>query len=116
MSYDQYTEQRRRLAILAALFFAQGYRLPLRALRDQVAGIGYEAGIDRIRTDAAWLAEQGLVALTGGAVTITERGHDVVFARSVQPGVSKPAPGELDEFKRAIVAAGVAAAQAALEG
>ncbi|MCL2830718.1 MAG: ArsR family transcriptional regulator [Betaproteobacteria bacterium] len=85
----------RRLACLAALFFERGYRLPLRALRAKVEEIGYAASLDRIATDCAWLAEQGLLAPKGDAVTLTDRGADIVLGRAEQPGVKRPEPGEI---------------------
>lgn len=95
MSYAQSVESARRLTILLALFFAPGYTLARAALRTQVELTGYLVSADRLATDLAWLAEQGLVeALELDAVRLTERGADVATGRTQTPGVRRPGPGE----------------------
>lgn len=116
MSYDQFMEQRRRLAILVALSAESRFSLNLRPLREKVGLIGYAESLDRFRTDAAWLAEQGLVTLAHEVVTLTDRGLDVVDGLTVTPGVSRPNPGEVADLRQILTAAGIAAAQAALRG
>lgn len=95
MTPAELAEIDRRRAVLSTLFFAPGYRLPQRAVRDQVEQIGYTASMDRIRTDCAWLAEQGLISLEGEVATLSARGEDVVMGRTQTPGVRRPAPGEI---------------------
>lgn len=116
MSYDQFMEPRRRLGILTTLSFEGDYRLPLRALQGKLECIGYAESLDRIRTDAAWLAEQGLITVALDVTTLTARGHDVVKGLVVTPGVSRPAPGEVADLQRLLVSAGIAAAYDALRG
>lgn len=94
MSYAQTVDAARRLAILLALYFAPGYRLPAATVRDQVALTGYVASMDRIAVDLAWLAEQGLVESTGAVARLTARGEDVALGRAQTPGVRRPAPGD----------------------
>jgi hypothetical protein len=57
---------------------------------------GHTASLDQVRTDLAWLAEQGLVSSRTTAdvtiATLTARGVDVATGRAVQPGVKKPMP------------------------
>lgn len=88
-------EQDRRRAMLAVLLVAPGFRLPLRAVRQGVEALGYVVSLDLVRTDLAWLAEQGLVEQADEVVTLLERGNDVVMGRVAQPGVKRPEPGEL---------------------
>jgi hypothetical protein len=116
MSFNTFETQRRRLAILAVLTFSGGFRMPLRSIQEQVAAVGYAASPDRIATDCAWLAEQDQLTLSSGIAELTERGRSTVYGWSVTPGVSQPTPGEIDDMKRTIVNAGIAAAQAALRG
>lgn len=116
MKYDQFMEPRRRLALLTTLFFETGYRLPLRALQGKVATIGYAETMDRIRTDAAWLSEQGLIEISADVATLTERGSEIVNGLAVTPGVSRPAPGEIKELRQLLITAGIASAQAELRG
>lgn len=94
MNYAQTVESARRLAILLALYFAPGYRLPASAVRDQVELTGYVASMDRIASDLAWLTEQGLVESTGTVARLTSRGEDVALGRAQTPGVRRPAPGD----------------------
>ncbi|MBP6582960.1 MAG: hypothetical protein KA204_05780, partial [Chromatiaceae bacterium] len=52
---------------------------------------------DAVRGDLAWLAEQGLVLVTGGEIpvaTLTVRGEDVARGRSQVPGVARKLPGD----------------------
>jgi len=85
----------RRLAILMALYFANGYTLNRSALRHQIDLIGYVASLDKIAVDIAWLAEMELVEqLELDVVRLTVRGEDVALGRSQTPGVRRPSPGE----------------------
>lgn len=95
MSYADTVTAARRLAILLTLYFAAGYTLARAALREQVERTGYVTSADRLATDLAWLAEQGLVEpLEMDAVRLTERGADVALGRTQTPGVRRPGPGE----------------------
>lgn len=94
-SYAQSVEAARRLAILLTLYFAPGYTMARAVLREQVELTGYVVSADRLATDIAWLAEQGLVeSLELDAVRLTERGADVALGKTQTPGVRRPAPGE----------------------
>lgn len=92
---DRELEVDRRRAVLAMLAISPGYRLPVRSVRGQLEILGYSVSLDRVATDCAWLAEQGLVEFDATVVTLTERGMDVVMGRVIQPGVRRPEPGEL---------------------
>lgn len=85
----------RRRAVLSALGVAAGHRLPLAALLLQLDLIGYAVSADRLRTDLAWSAEQGLLQFAGDVATLTERGVDVACGRARLPGVGRPLPGAL---------------------
>jgi hypothetical protein len=92
---DRMAELDRRRAILAALQVAPAYMMPVRALREQLALVGYNTSLDRLSTDCAWLAEQGLADWTGIVATLTDRGSDVVMGRAMVPGVKRPEPGDV---------------------
>ncbi|MDT3668989.1 MAG: hypothetical protein ROZ37_01500 [Aromatoleum sp.] len=85
----------RRRAILAALMVAPSYMMPARGLREQIALVGYAVSLDRLATDCAWLAEQGLIAWQNDVATLGDRGADVVLGRAQVPGVKRPEPGQL---------------------
>lgn len=116
MNYDQFMEPRHRLGILTTLSFEGDYRLPLRGLQGKLESIGYAETLDRIRSDAAWLVEQGLITTALEVATLTARGLDVLKGLVLTPGISRPAPGEVAELQRLLVSAGIAAAYDALRG
>lgn len=96
MSYAQEVNEARRLAILLALHFANGYTLPRALLRDFVERTGYVTSADKLAAEIAWLSEMGLVEqLALDAVRLTVRGQDHAIGRSQTPGVRRPAPGEI---------------------
>ena len=96
-SFQKAVTEDRRLSILLVLAEAPGYSANAFLLRDAIAEIyGHNASVDQVRTDLAWLGEQGLVeAKTTGDVTIatlTARGADVAGGRASVPGVKRPMP------------------------
>jgi len=91
---EQIVELDRRRAILAALLVAPAYMLPARALREQIGLVGYSVTLDRMHTDCAWLAEQGLIEFSNEVAILTDRGADVVLGRAQVPGVKRPEPGQ----------------------
>lgn len=87
----------RRLSLLLVLQSTPGYSANAFLLRDAVDQIyGHSASVDQVKTDLAWLSEQGLITTrTSGDVvlgTLTTRGADVASGRAVQPGVKRPMP------------------------
>jgi len=65
-------------------------------LTDLTESYGFTPSRDRVRTELAWLAEQGLVTLDEGNIIIaklTERGADVARGRVTVPGIKRPSPG-----------------------
>lgn len=97
MTFQTAITEDRRLSLLLVLHETPGYSANAFLLRDAVDQIyGHSASIDQIRTDVAWLAEQGLVnARNTGEVqlaTLTARGVDVALGRATQPGVKRPLP------------------------
>lgn len=86
-----------RLALLRLLNEAPGYKANSSILTDFVLNMGLSATRDQVRTQLAWLREQGLVTteeqLPGLLVaTATERGLDVANGLAHVPGVRRPAP------------------------
>ena len=85
-----------RLRILQLLDQTEGYDLNLRILTDALAVLGHRPSQDKLRSEVAWLEEQGLVSTreVGSilVVTATERGIDVAHGRGRMPGVKRPAP------------------------
>jgi hypothetical protein len=86
-----------RLTILRLLAGAPGYRANSSIMHSAAVEFGLGASRDQIKSELAWLSEQGAVQTTGvgGLVvaTLTDRGLDVAEGRAVIPGVQRPAPG-----------------------
>ena len=97
MNYEQTMTEDRRLVLLRALAAAAQYRANAFLLRRYCDAVGHVVSAERIETDLAWLAEQGLVKLEQAqgitVATLTARGLDVAEGRATAPGVQKPQPG-----------------------
>ncbi len=97
MSFADVMDQDRRLVVLKALQAAAGYRAAQFVLQRYVAQFGHAVSIDRVKTDLAWLFEQGLIKLETPdqvmVATLTQSGLDVASGLATVPGVSRPAPG-----------------------
>ncbi len=87
----------RRLVVLRILEQTGG-SLNESVLQTALEEFGHRVSRDVVRTELAWLDEQGLVTseTVGGriiVVTLTERGADVATGRAKHPGVKRPSPG-----------------------
>ncbi len=98
-SFADHMAENRRLKMLHVLLSSNGYTTNTHALNGMTARLGYPVSMDRTRSDVAWLAEQGLVAVEDVAglqiVTLTERGQDVANGLAQVPGVARPRAGEV---------------------
>lgn len=97
MTYQAAITEDRRLSVLLVLSESPGYAANLFLVQTAVDSIyGHSVSVDGLRTDVAWLAEQGLVtAKTTGDVTVatlSTRGADVAAGRATVPGVKRPMP------------------------
>jgi hypothetical protein len=97
MSYSEHFAKHLRLVLLRLLAEASEYRLNSSILSDAAEAHGLSATRAQIRTELAWLTEQGLVTVAEPApglvvATLTERGLDVAQGRASVPGVQRPAP------------------------
>ena len=97
MSFADVITEDIRLVILRALEQVPGYTINESILHTVVERFGHKCGRDCIRTNIAWLREQGLVTIDDVAgyfvPTLTLRGADVAAGRSGCPGVKRPSPG-----------------------
>lgn len=98
MKYRDAITADRRLVLLRLLQNSAGYTANHYLLQSAMEGFGHVVSLDVVKSDLAWLAEQGLIMIDmPGEVqlaTLTQRGHDVASGRSTVPGVKRPAPGE----------------------
>ena len=86
----------RRLAILRFLAEDKGYSLNTSVLKDALVAIGHSVTRDEVETQAAWLAEQGLVEVSGvgpvNVVKLMARGAEAAEGLARVPGVKRPSP------------------------
>ena len=99
MSFRDLVTEDRRLCFLRLLGEDKDYSLNKYVLQSGLKMLGHGVSMDTVRTDGAWLAEQGLVNVsdvgTGMQVfTLTARGSDVASGVAECPGVQRPRPGE----------------------
>lgn len=99
MTFHNVIAEHRRLAILRILEGDARYAVNESVMQTALDRLGYSVGRDVVRTDFAWLAEQGLVTVetvheTVHVARITSRGVDVAQGLATVPGVKRPRPGE----------------------
>lgn len=97
MNFPELLAEDRRLSLLLLLSKAPASRCNSYVLHTGLQAMGHACSSAQVETDAAWLAEQGLVATErlGSmlVLTLTPRGDDVAHGRAEQPGVKRPVPG-----------------------
>jgi hypothetical protein len=96
-SFQERFNEDRRLAILRLLKEQPDYSINDSMLQTALEALGHGQSRDVIKTDMAWLGEQGLVEVdvvheTVHVAKITGRGIDVAAGRATVPGVKRPAP------------------------
>ena len=93
MSYSEHVTEHLRITILRLLDESPAMRSNESLIADAVGEYGFAPSRDKMRTELAWLAEQGLVTLDGDSclvATLTARGEDVDKCRATAPGVKRP--------------------------
>lgn len=98
LSFADRQREARRLALLRLLASAPTYQAADTLLYQALPEQGVAASLDAVRSDLAWLAEQGLADVTSAAevrlARITARGLDAAHGLAVVPGVARPGPGQ----------------------
>lgn len=96
MSFRDVMTEDRRLTLLKGLENATAYKAAQFLLGRYCEQFGHTVSQDQIRTDLAWLREQGLVTVDEPegvyVATLTSRGLDVATGRARAPGVARPQP------------------------
>jgi Fe2+ or Zn2+ uptake regulation protein len=94
MSFADTLSQHRRLAILKLLDESAGYTLNESLLCEAANALGIVTSRDQIRSELAWLEEQGLVArqeIAGLTIArLSARGQDAAHGRAIVPGIRRP--------------------------
>ena len=95
-AYSEHNSRHRRLSILLALTESAAYTSNDSYLHMVVNEFGLVSTRDQVRSELAWLAEQGFVRLkqvsSATVVTLTEAGGEIAAGRRTDPGVAKPSP------------------------
>jgi repressor of nif and glnA expression len=101
MNYAQLVTEDIRLVILRVLQQDPDYSHNEYIIQRLLARFGHNISTDKVRTELAWLEENGLIrtARTAGdtdviVAKLTARGDDVGSGRTVVPGVQRPRPEE----------------------
>ncbi|PWG62845.1 VpaChn25_0724 family phage protein [Spiribacter halobius] len=97
MSFSEHAARDQRLVILQALEEDAGYSHNEHVLRSVLRAFGHAVSRDALRSQLAWLAEQGLIELEESSgvqvASLTPRGEDVATGAARVPGVARPRPG-----------------------
>lgn len=97
MSFTDHVQADRRLVLLRVLLESAAYTANEFMLQSMAERFGHVASADLIRTDLAWLKEQGLIVLDNVAdvyiARLSARGEDVARGRIEVPGVKRPRAG-----------------------
>lgn len=98
--FSDYQLADRRLSILIILERANAWRARSALIQQGLERLfAHQVDADRLESDLAWLADQGLADLSHAdgvtTATLTQRGLDVVQGRVRVPGVARPQPGAL---------------------
>lgn len=94
MNYADVVSEDQRLVILQALEEDPAYSHNEHVLGRMLEAVGHRVSRDRLRTELAWLEEQGLLRVQDVSNTkvakITGRGSDVARGATRVPGVARP--------------------------
>ncbi|MEW6427315.1 MAG: ArsR family transcriptional regulator [Thermodesulfobacteriota bacterium] len=96
MNYAAIIAADMRLVLLRALCEDADYSHNEYVLKSILEQLGHRTSSDRLRTELAWLTEQGLIITDDRAgvvvARLTPRGKDVACGACVIPGVKRPEP------------------------
>lgn len=94
--FAEHLAQDRRLVVLRVLLESAAFTANEYILQSMLERLGHAVSGDRLRTDLAWLVEQGLIAVDKVAsvqiARLMARGEDVAHGRTIVPGVKRPSP------------------------
>ena len=97
MSYRTLIAEYLRLAILQVLEQDPEYAHNETVLQSALSALGHGVSADRVRSELAWLSEQGLLVVSDvyglQVAKLTRRGADAARGRARVPGVARTRPG-----------------------
>jgi len=98
MAMKTIIQEHQRLVVLRLLSEDLGYDLNESILQDGLGIYSLSISRDALRTQLAWLEEQGCITLSELQGTqlakLTPRGLDIANGSAIQPGIKRPRPGE----------------------
>lgn len=96
MNFDKMRQEHLRLTILRLLSEDTSYTLNDSLITDMAEVYALNPSRDQVRTELAWLRDQGLVTMDDDPgiiiATLTGRGLDVAKGRATVPGIKRPSP------------------------
>ncbi len=94
--FADYAREDRRLQIIVMLAASAGYGASQYLLSHALDKYGHRVSMDVLKSDIAWLEEQGLVETSTAddavVAKLTQRGLDCAEGRIEVPGVKRPKP------------------------
>ena len=97
MNYAHFENEQMRLCILQILNSDSDYAMNALVISRAIEVQGYQPSFDKLKTEFAWLQEQGLVEYLNAdtnvsVLKLTQRGSDVAQGRASVPGIPRPRP------------------------
>ena len=96
-SFRKFETEHLRLAVLQILAEDSDYAHNELVLSSALGQLGHGVSTDQLRTELAWLAEQGLIRVEEVSdiqvARLLERGRDAARGLARVPGVARPRPG-----------------------
>lgn len=99
MSFENFKIEDARLTVLRFLVMEKHWSMNEFVLKTALEQMAHTLSRDQVRTQLAWLEEQGLVTIvevSGWKVArLTSRGEEAANGTITVPGVKRPSPGDL---------------------
>ncbi|CAK7059851.1 MAG: hypothetical protein DESF_02574 [Desulfovibrio sp.] len=97
-------QEDRRLMILLFLVKSSGYTLNNNLLKSLLELVGHHTSCETLHNDHSWLEKHALVKCESSEfgltiLTLTRTGWDMAMGQQILPGVRRPHPGEIENWK-----------------
>jgi hypothetical protein len=96
MSYAQIVSEDIRRKVLEVLETDPGFSHNEGIIQQALGFVGHRISSDKLRTELAWLQEQGFINtqdVSGVIIAkLTARGEDIALSRATAPGVARARP------------------------
>ncbi len=90
--------------ILLLLVKSSGYTLNSGLLKSLLGLVGHHTSSQTLHDDCSWLEKHSLVRCEDSEFDLTilrlrQTGWDVAMGRQIEPGIRRPHPGEIENWK-----------------